>query len=88
MNPDGFQRGKEDTCQGGDYLTGRYNEGFKDLNRDFPTWKDKDLMNQGISHNIFNNRQVETQMAMAWIMKYPFVLSANFHDGAIVANYP
>ena len=25
---------------GGDYATGRYNEGNVDLNRDFPTWRE------------------------------------------------
>ena len=37
VNPDGFARGSEGRCLGGNYETGRYNEGRKDLNRDFPT---------------------------------------------------
>ena len=37
INPDGFDRGTEGACSGADYKTGRYNEGNRDLNRDFPT---------------------------------------------------
>ena len=34
MNPDGFFRATEGQCQGGNYASGRVNEGRKDLNRD------------------------------------------------------
>ena len=88
MNPDGFQRGEEGVCQGGDYLAGRLNEGNQDLNRDFPTWQDYETAEKDKTFDIFETRQIETQLVMNWILNFPFVLSANFHDGAIVANYP
>ena len=88
MNPDGFQRGEEGVCQGGDYLAGRLNEGNQDLNRDFPTWKDKERQEENPNFDIYETRQIETKLVMDWILNFPFVLSANFHDGAIVANYP
>ena len=88
MNPDGFERGEEGNCQGGDYAAGRLNEGFQDLNRDFPTWKDQESEKADDNFDIYQGRQIETKLVMNWILNFPFVLSANFHDGAIVANYP
>ena len=88
VNPDGFARGTEGKCLGGNYETGRYNEGKKDLNRDFPTVVDRVQQIMDPSYDIFEGRQPETKLLMRWILGYPFVLSANFHDGAILANYP
>ena len=45
---------------GGDYQTGRFNEGNKDLNRDFPTWRE---VNSTADH-IFVNRQPETKVGI------------------------
>ena len=33
-------------------------------------------------------REPETKSVMKWIIENPFVMSLNFHDGAIVASYP
>jgi carboxypeptidase D len=84
INPDGFDRGDEGSCSGADYHTGRFNEGNRDLNRDFPTWRD---INSSIE-NLYEERQPETQAMMSLILSEPWVLSANFHDGAVVASYP
>ena len=36
-----FARGKEGRCFGSNYAAGRTNENRIDLNRNFPTWKEK-----------------------------------------------
>lgn len=75
LNPDGYTR-----AHVGDYsgVTGRYNAENVDLNRNFPDRFHK--------NNV--ERAPETLAIMQWIKEYPFVLSANIHNGALVANYP
>lgn len=81
MNPDGFERSSEGSCTG---VSGRYNTFGKDLNRNFPTW---DSLNS-TRELLVKYREPETQAVIHWILDNPFVLSINFHDGAVVANYP
>ncbi|XP_053693015.1 carboxypeptidase D [Sabethes cyaneus] len=84
MNPDGFQRSKEGNCESLPGYVGRHNAISVDLNRDFPDRFDDDH----IRHQRRNRRQPETVAVMNWILKNPFVLSANLHGGAVVASYP
>ncbi len=75
MNPDGYSNAQE-----GDYdgVTGRTNANGVDLNRNFP-----DRFNREQS-----SLQPETRAVINWIQRNRFVLSANLHNGALVANYP
>lgn len=59
---------------------GRYNANNVDLNRDFPDqfWPDK----------VTQPLQPEVKAIMEWIRAYPFVLSAAFHEGNLLAVYP
>lgn len=59
----------------------RYNANNMDLNRDFPDQFDDAI-------NTINGRQPETVAVMNWTWQHHFVLSANMHGGALVANYP
>lgn len=77
-NPDGTYR------LGGDTTVSRATRGNAngtDLNRTFP-----DRIND--TSNTTTGRQLENQVMMRWIWKHNFTLSANFHGGAQVANYP
>jgi len=65
----------------GTELGRRGNANNVDLNRNFPDQFD-DPDNTG------TGRQVETQAVMAWVTEHSLNLSANFHGGALVANYP
>ena len=59
----------------------RHNAHFKDLNRDFD-----DPLKQRILSTL--GHQPEVQALMTWSANHDFVLSAVFHGGATVANYP
>ncbi|KAK1121827.1 hypothetical protein K0M31_010139 [Melipona bicolor] len=77
MNPDGYEIFKEGTIYG---VRGRANAKGVDLNRNFP--------DQYETNDYNKEQEPETKAVMNWIASIPFVLSANFHGGALVANYP
>ena len=60
----------------------RGNAKYVDLNRDFPDHTTSD------NKDVTDGRQLETQAVMNWQKTRNFVLSANFHGGAEVANFP
>ena len=64
------------------FSRGRENANGKDLNRDFPEQFPKK------TEDFREGRQLETLAIMDWILENPFVLSANFHGGAMLASYP
>jgi carboxypeptidase D len=84
MNPDGFERSKMGICSGYDHQSGRTNNNEVDLNRNFPTWDD---LKKPVDE-LYQKVEPETRAVMRWILENPFVLSINYHDGAVVANYP
>ncbi|CAH2052750.1 unnamed protein product, partial [Iphiclides podalirius] len=77
MNPDGYEKSKERDFSS---LKGRPNAHNVDLNRNFP-----DQFGPTQDNAV---AEPETRAVMNWSMSIPFVLSANLHGGALVANYP
>ncbi|XP_020298927.1 carboxypeptidase D-like [Pseudomyrmex gracilis] len=77
MNPDGYEISEEGDIYG---TKGRENANDIDLNRNFPDQYEVNSFNR--------HQEPETKVVMDWIAKIPFVLSANLHGGALVANYP
>ncbi|KAK5638630.1 hypothetical protein RI129_012925 [Pyrocoelia pectoralis] len=77
MNPDGYEMAVEGDASSG---VGRENANKVDLNRNFPDQYSVNEMNKV--------QEPETKAVMDWILSEPFVLSANLHNGALVANYP
>lgn len=66
----------------GAYDRRRGNSSWVDLNRDFPDFSTRD------NENTPHGREVETKAIMEWQASRNFSLSANFHGGAEVVNYP
>ena len=60
----------------------RGNSTWTDLNRNFPDFTTRDNQNSP------DGREPETKAIMEWQSKRNFALSANFHGGAEVVNYP
>ncbi|MBK8552302.1 MAG: T9SS type A sorting domain-containing protein [Ignavibacteria bacterium] len=77
-NPDGTYRLGGDTTV--NYAT-RYNANNKDLNRNFP-----DRISD--TNNVITGREAETQAMMRFASKRNISMSANFHGGTRVVNYP
>lgn len=77
MNPDGNAAGR------------RYNANTVDLNRSFPKYPE-DFTGTIYAGEALHagNREPETAAVMEWTAANSFVLSANFHTGAMVVNYP
>uniref|UniRef100_A0A1B0G947 Peptidase M14 domain-containing protein n=1 Tax=Glossina morsitans morsitans TaxID=37546 RepID=A0A1B0G947_GLOMM len=84
MNPDGFQIAQEGNCESLPDYVGRNNAAGEDLNRDFPDRLD----NEHHAQLRTEKRQPETAAVIDFILSKPFILSANFHGGAVVAGYP
>ena len=76
-NPDGTYAGGNNTVWGAT----RYNANWVDLNRNYPDPEDG-------QHPDGNEWQTETVHFMDFADEHDFVMSANFHGGAEVLNYP
>lgn len=77
-NPDGTYRLGGDTTVNS---ATRFNANGRDLNRNFP-----DRIND--TSNTPNGREIETQAMMRFAASRNLTMSANFHGGARVVNYP
>nr|XP_055156473.1 carboxypeptidase N catalytic chain isoform X3 [Nyctereutes procyonoides] len=97
MNPDGYEVAVAQGADSSGYLVGRNNANGVDLNRNFPDLNTYIYYNEkhgGPNHHLplpdnwKSQVEPETQAVIHWIRSFNFVLSANLHGGAVVANYP
>ena len=100
MNPDGFELAYKTKPADRGWLTGRGNAHGVDLNRGFPDLNTLYyfMENKGLPYydhllELFQNEEhkqfePEVRAVGEWILSWPFVLSANLHEGDLVANYP
>lgn len=76
-NPDGMHAGGDSTITGAT----RFNANYVDLNRNFPDPEDGE-------HPDGKDYQPETIAMIEFMSSHNFTMSANFHSGAEVVNYP
>ncbi|KAG9470434.1 hypothetical protein GDO78_017797 [Eleutherodactylus coqui] len=97
MNPDGYEVAADQGPDTNGYLTGRNNFNDIDLNRNFPDLNMVMYYNEKhggptdhlpLPDNWKEQVEPETLATILWMESYNFVLSANLHGGAVVANYP
>uniref|UniRef100_W5N2S8 Carboxypeptidase N catalytic chain n=2 Tax=Lepisosteus oculatus TaxID=7918 RepID=W5N2S8_LEPOC len=97
MNPDGYEVAASQGPEDNGYLTGRSNSRDVDLNRNFPDLNALMYYYEKINgknhhlplpDNWEEQVEPETLAVIQWMQNYNFVLSANLHGGAVVANYP
>ncbi|XP_024411441.2 carboxypeptidase N catalytic chain [Desmodus rotundus] len=97
MNPDGYEVAAAQGPGISRYMAGRNNANGVDLNRNFPDLNTYIYYNEkygGPNHHLplpdnwKKQVEPETRAVIQWIRSFNFVLSANLHGGAVVANYP
>ena len=67
INPDGCEAGT------------RNNAHDKDLNREFPGWRDLNTRH----NDLLRGREREVRAVMSWVQANTFVLGISFHDGQV-----
>jgi len=99
MNPDGFELALRTKPAERGWLIGRSNAHGVDLNRNFPDldkifyYMESQKMGRydhllDLFSDESQNFEPEVKAVGEWTLSLPFVMSANLHEGDLVANYP